>query len=653
MPNKIEILENTLLKLLIRRGTDGDRKQITLTEGELGYTTDTKRVFIGDGSTPGGVLVGNKFAGLNSDLTLLAPGDIGDLAFNTDNNSIYIIEENDGSLPTDWKRIAKEYTAGDSTVNITGDGVISVNKLSAGNLSDDMLGESLELDGNDRVALKSSINIDDVTIRSGTHLNLPKDLNIGGIEYEFPQTVPGVAEVLTAVTATTLDWVELPDSNVYAANSTITVFPGNQISVGQIGASNLSIGLAGESLELDGGNALALKSEITVDRISRRDPDINAYLKLPQKLEINGKKYNFPGGSPVKGDVLTVHSAGNLEWLQPKSILTVVPATTATVIPIGTIVPFVETDANIPVGWLPCDGRSVSTTVYSDLFDIIGVQYGNTGGAGTFDLPDYTDKVLYSSADPVNSTLYDIDTGTSGSLTGTGALYIIRARETHLFTTPSMTITSPLTAQINGVDVTNSPFNPLSGDIIIGTKQEDIRTIIKEYIDETPPGLQSFTSSGNFETKKRYTKFYITGSGAYGGNYRTGGAAGTCVGYLDLPIGTTIQAVVGAPPAVNGSGNFSKIKIGGADIARSDGALKNSRNANSGTISADPRVTSSYIIPGGAGNVDTNNGGYEESEGASSFWGSIPAPGAGGQGHGGGQNNCIYQPVGGIIMFEW
>ena len=39
----VEILENTLLKLLVRRGTDSDRRNIILTDGELGYTTDTDR----------------------------------------------------------------------------------------------------------------------------------------------------------------------------------------------------------------------------------------------------------------------------------------------------------------------------------------------------------------------------------------------------------------------------------------------------------------------------------------------------------------------------------------------------------------------------------------------------------------------------------
>ena len=48
MAKKIEILENTLLKLITRRGDDGDRKNVILSDGELGYTTDGKRLFVGD-----------------------------------------------------------------------------------------------------------------------------------------------------------------------------------------------------------------------------------------------------------------------------------------------------------------------------------------------------------------------------------------------------------------------------------------------------------------------------------------------------------------------------------------------------------------------------------------------------------------------------
>ena len=63
MSKKIEILENTLLKLLVRRGQNADRQNVILDQGELGFTTDGKRLFVGDGQTLGGIITGSKFLG--------------------------------------------------------------------------------------------------------------------------------------------------------------------------------------------------------------------------------------------------------------------------------------------------------------------------------------------------------------------------------------------------------------------------------------------------------------------------------------------------------------------------------------------------------------------------------------------------------------
>ena len=45
-------------KIQIRRGVEAQRALITPDAGEPLFTTDTKQLFIGDGSTAGGVLVG-------------------------------------------------------------------------------------------------------------------------------------------------------------------------------------------------------------------------------------------------------------------------------------------------------------------------------------------------------------------------------------------------------------------------------------------------------------------------------------------------------------------------------------------------------------------------------------------------------------------
>lgn len=55
-------------------------------------------------------------------------------------------------------------------------------------------------------------------------------------------------------------------------------------------------------------------------------------------------------------------------------------------IPAGAVQAFAMNTA--PVGWLDCDGRTVSRTTYSNLFSAIGTTFGSGDGSTTFNLPD-------------------------------------------------------------------------------------------------------------------------------------------------------------------------------------------------------------------------------------------------------------------------
>lgn len=78
----IEISKDTVVKILVRRGTDAERQLTTLTEGELGYCIDTQRVYVGDGVTPGGVITGNRFLGsINLKNSFNSIAAIGDLVY--------------------------------------------------------------------------------------------------------------------------------------------------------------------------------------------------------------------------------------------------------------------------------------------------------------------------------------------------------------------------------------------------------------------------------------------------------------------------------------------------------------------------------------------------------------------------------------------
>jgi len=58
----------------------------------------------------------------------------------------------------------------------------------------------------------------------------------------------------------------------------------------------------------------------------------------------------------------------------------------ATPTPVGTVVGWGST--SVPDGWLLLNGQSVSTTTYSELFDVIGYEFGGSGS--TFQVPDMT-----------------------------------------------------------------------------------------------------------------------------------------------------------------------------------------------------------------------------------------------------------------------
>ena len=82
------------MALRLRRGTNAERLTITPEIGELIYTTDTKKVFVGDGSTAGGVpidtglldLAGNSLNDLG-DVATTAPTDTQVLAWNDANSN--------------------------------------------------------------------------------------------------------------------------------------------------------------------------------------------------------------------------------------------------------------------------------------------------------------------------------------------------------------------------------------------------------------------------------------------------------------------------------------------------------------------------------------------------------------------------------------
>ncbi len=379
----IEILENTLLKLLVRRGTNEDRKNITLDEGELGYASDTTRLFIGDGTTVGGNLIGNKFLGSRPDITI-ETGEINDLAFDNDNNTLQRIKQNNGSNVSDWETVS--------------------NLLSSGNTS-------------------------------------------------------------------------------------IVIDAAQRATVGTLSAGNFSVNALGDSIELDTSNKIALSGSINIDKITQRTVDATSYLTLPSKLKISSVNYDFPVvGASTNNSALVSDTNNQLSWSLPTVVTSTVPTTTANQIPAGTIVPFITGAEYVPYGWLKCDGASVAGTDYPDLSAVIGNRYG--GNNINFNLPNLTNSALYGTNvnDPFLSTKFSIASGHStntNELSAFGTTFIIKAVQDSV-QAPTINFSTPLSATLNGVNITDTNTEFLSGTLEVGLSgyKEDNCIYKTVYLDE-------------------------------------------------------------------------------------------------------------------------------------------------------------------------
>jgi microcystin-dependent protein len=79
-------------------------------------------------------------------------------------------------------------------------------------------------------------------------------------------------------------------------------------------------------------------------------------------------------------------------------------------VPVGTVI--MHTGTTTLTGYLYCDGSLVSTTTYSQLFDVIGTKYGS--GTGTFAVPNFKDKFPLGASN-MATLLSPLNTTTGGA----------------------------------------------------------------------------------------------------------------------------------------------------------------------------------------------------------------------------------------------
>jgi hypothetical protein len=151
----MEILDNSIIKLIVRQGVDTDRQATTLESGELGYTTDYGRLFVGDGVTPGGGICGNIFKGVAPSVTNspVSPAIVGDFGFGSNDKKLRVLTQNDGTSINDWTIVGGEYTSGDDRIQISSDNKITMVTLSAGSIGSDATEDPIYINPSGKISI--------------------------------------------------------------------------------------------------------------------------------------------------------------------------------------------------------------------------------------------------------------------------------------------------------------------------------------------------------------------------------------------------------------------------------------------------------------------------------------------------------------------
>lgn len=234
---KIEITQSTLLKLLVRRGSDGERKNITLSEGELGYTVDTQRLFIGDGSTVGAIPVSLELYYGSTPPNAYTQAVLGDIAYDSTEGELYKLVANDPTVFGNWVPFLGAATTrvDDQTIKkSTFDGVpnvLMVKTISAAQIDPQLAGTGIEFLGKTLQTTKDQ-TFDSINLRSSAALQLPIKLQFGttggAAQYSLPPFDGPAGYSLITNGQSVLDWA--PGN----ASSQYLVLSGNQIPAGTI-----------------------------------------------------------------------------------------------------------------------------------------------------------------------------------------------------------------------------------------------------------------------------------------------------------------------------------------------------------------------------------------------------------------------------------
>ena len=278
------------MALRLRRGTDAERLLITPLQGELIYTTDTKSLYVGDGSTVGGTLITGAGGGsttldalTDTDLTGAADGEV--LAFVSGTNK--------------WE-----------PVSIAALSNVTLDALTDTDLTGEIDSDVLSYNGS--TSKWEPINVEDLISRTGIQASLTilaDDLTV--------MVNPDTKSFNGALTGELKGSVFGDDSSILVdgINGTIVGVVDNYHTTSSqyVQGANIRIGSA-----VAGGNLIVLQDNVDSSQLIITTEDAGGVIIMPRQLQVgsssalvgDGKVTIVTGVQNSAGIVLSGHFDG-------------------------------------------------------------------------------------------------------------------------------------------------------------------------------------------------------------------------------------------------------------------------------------------------------------------------------------------------------
>jgi hypothetical protein len=213
----------SIVKIKVRRGTDSDRTRVILDEGELGFTTDTQRLYVGDGNTLGGINIANKFLG-KGQRGSYGSAVIGDTVYDILQNNLFALTGAPASLSGNWTNLGPLVDNTTLEYNTTYklgiiDHAITRQQFNAA----DIVYTGLSATGDSQITLDldqdtlkfnaNKVYVDTSVIPISSFKSSALGLNVGNLRFDGLYVVPGIAALATDPT-----YISLPSKSLFILN---------------------------------------------------------------------------------------------------------------------------------------------------------------------------------------------------------------------------------------------------------------------------------------------------------------------------------------------------------------------------------------------------------------------------------------------------